>query len=61
MGKKGRPKGLKYCKDKGAGWCKLFRCEKKGYKFCCSFCEENKDCAEKCLNEPTKCGQKQKD
>lgn len=36
-------------------YCKRFRCSVLGDKICCTTCHFRRDCAEPCLNHPSRC------
>ena len=36
-------------------FCKQFYCEERGDRFCCADCRLQRDCANPCLNHPSRC------
>ena len=35
--------------------CKVFYCDARGDRFCCRDCDGYKACANRCLNDPSRC------
>ena len=36
-------------------FCKQFYCDERGDRFCCADCRLRRDCANPCLNHPSRC------
>lgn len=36
-------------------YCMIFYCDKRGERFCCADCHLRRDCANPCLNHPSRC------
>lgn len=36
-------------------WCTAFHCDERGDRFCCADCWMRRDCANPCMNHPTRC------
>ena len=36
-------------------FCRQFYCEERGDRFCCADCRLQRDCANPCLNHPSRC------
>ena len=36
-------------------YCKVFYCGTQGDKVCCASCRDRRDCADPCLNHPSRC------
>ena len=36
-------------------YCKVFHCDQRGDRFCCSTCRLARDCGNPCLNNPVRC------
>lgn len=36
-------------------YCKVFYCGLQGDKICCATCRDRRDCADPCLNHPSRC------
>lgn len=42
-------------------FCKRFYCDERHERICCADCFLRRDCANPCLNHPTRCGLEDKD
>ena len=45
---------MKYAKP--VRYCKVFMCDDRGDRYCCADCYQRADCANPCLNHPSRCG-----
>ena len=45
---------MKYAKP--VRYCKVFMCDARGDRYCCADCYQRADCANPCLNHPSRCG-----
>ena len=41
---------------KSTRYCKRFYCDEQRERICCSSCRVRRDCANPCLNHPSRCG-----